>query len=63
MSDQELKPLSVTQYVALMVYLFLSVFIWIPIGYLGFLINPQITILAFVMAFLINVCKMYLGVK
>lgn len=63
MSDQELKPFTVTQYVALMVYLFLSVFIWIPIGYLGFLINPQITILAFSMGFIMNVCKLYLGVK
>lgn len=63
MNEPELKPLTVSQYVALMIYLIISMAIWIPIGYLAASVNLNVTILIGIMLFIISVCKMYLGVK
>lgn len=63
MNEPELKPLTVSQYVALMMYLIISMVIWIPVVYLAASINVNVTILIGIMLFIMSVCKMYLGVK
>jgi hypothetical protein len=54
---------SVSQIAAAMIYFFLATMIWFPIGFLMATVNLKVTILIAVMAFVMNVCKMYLGVK
>lgn len=56
------KP-SVTQIVALMIYLTFSLFIWFPIGMMMALVNPQLAIVIFLMYFVKEVSGLFLGIK
>ena len=55
--------LTITTYLAVLVYFIFSIFIWFPIGLLMSLVNPKLTIMIFVMYFVKEVSRMYLGIK
>ena len=54
---------SVTQLFAAMTYLIFGTFVYIPIAYLMAKVSPELTILIFIMLFIQNVSKIYLGIK
>lgn len=55
--------LTITTYFAVIVYFLFSIFIWFPIGVLMSLVNPKLTIMIFVMYFIKEVSRIYLGIK
>jgi len=55
--------LTITTYLAVLVYFIFSIFIWFPVGLLMSLVNPKLTIMIFVMYFVKEVSRMYLGIK
>jgi hypothetical protein len=59
----QIPQLTLTTYIAALFYIILSMTIWIPIGILMGTINPGLTIMIFVMYFIKEVCRIYLGIK
>lgn len=59
----ELKEPTMTQLVALMIFVIFSAFIWIPIFYIFALVNIKAALIIAIMSFVMFTCKIYLGVK
>jgi len=55
--------ITASQIIASVIYLIFGTFIWIPIGFLMASVNLKLTLVIFFMSFIVQTCKMYLGIK
>ena len=54
---------SVTNLVAMLIYVIVSAFIWVPIGFLAAQVNIKLTLIILGMLMIKQVSKMYMGIK
>lgn len=55
--------ITTSQIVTSLIYLIFGTFIWIPILFLMASVNLKLTLIIAIMAFVVQTCKMYLGIK
>jgi uncharacterized membrane protein len=59
----EVPEVTPSQIAASLIFVIVGTFIWVPIGFLMASVNLKLTLVIFLMAFVMQSCKMYLGIK